>query len=63
MSNRRGGSRRQLALEECKWFGESNMANFDCGLSVADCWKFGGLPGSCAVNVCPSGQTLNASMR
>ena len=52
-----------MALEECKWFGESNMANFDCGLSVADCWKFGGLPGSCAVNVCPSGQTLNASMR
>ena len=35
-----------MALEECKLFGESNMANIDCGLSVADCWKFGGLPGS-----------------
>jgi hypothetical protein len=46
MPNCRGGSRRQLALEECKLFGESKMANIDCGLSVADCWKFGGLPGS-----------------
>src|SRR6266480_527247 len=46
MPNCRGGSRRQLALEECKLFGESNMANIDCGLSVVDCWKFGGLPGS-----------------
>jgi hypothetical protein len=35
MPNCRGGRRRQLALEECKLFGESNMANIDCGLSVA----------------------------
>src|ERR1700674_2512694 len=46
MPDCRGGSRRQLALEECKLFGESNMANIDCGLSVVNCWKFGGLPGS-----------------
>jgi hypothetical protein len=46
MPNCRGGSRPQLALEECNLFGESNMANFDCGLSAADCWKFWGLPGS-----------------
>jgi hypothetical protein len=46
MPNCRGDSRRQLALEEGKLFGESDMANFDCGLSVADCWKFRGLAGS-----------------
>src|SRR5262244_174242 len=44
--NYRGGTRRQLALEGCKLFGESNMANVDCGSPDVGRCEFEGLPGS-----------------